>query len=76
MVTSSKHFDVVARATPNNLLALLLEGEDRGEGGALKFFPHPRPLPQAGEGNRSGPCLGTTGIRNKTKCYPKKKTNF
>jgi hypothetical protein len=34
--------DPAARSRSQNLLALLLEGEIRGEGGAQGFCPHPR----------------------------------
>jgi hypothetical protein len=42
---------VMLGAAPNNLLALLWRERIKGEGGALGFCPHPRPLPQTGEGN-------------------------
>ncbi len=38
------------RVTSNILLALLLEGENRGEGGA-PIMSSPFPLPRTGEGN-------------------------
>jgi len=65
----------------SNLLALLLEGEDRGEGGALGYCPHPRPLPRmrayAGEGiDERKPLRGHfVEDRRKVACCRRKKTN-